>query len=272
MRCALILPLCLALAAGVLSAQHRPVKTESPDTVPSHDIVVETGVEVLRGAVYPLSGLRGNLARIGMLSARIGAGDSVEIEIFGTAQDILWVEDRFAAPYTAKLQFSGDTTHDAGDFSFATKLRFLEPKDRKPGIGFRLGCQLPNASNESGLGIDETNAFGSVLLEERLGTVRVIGNVGIAILGDPISPATQDDLLTYGIALLCPVNSTFDLFVDFNGRSGHGSVGTEDQSEFRAGTQVHALGLIWDIGGFAGFKDTDPDAGIVFGVSKRFHW
>jgi len=207
-----------------------------------------------------------------MLSARVGAGDFAEVQIFGTAQDILWIEDRFTAPYSSKLQFSGNTTHDVGDFGFATKFRFRESKDGKPGVGFRLGFQLPNASNESGLGIDETNAFGAFLLEQRLGTVRVIGNVGVAILGDPISPASQDDLLTYGVALLCPLNSTFDLFVDFNGRAGRGSVGTEDQAELRAGTQVRALGLTWDVGAFAGFQDTDPDAGIVFGVSKRFHW
>ncbi len=270
MRCALLV--AIILVTGVARAQHRPLKTETPDPVPSHQAVVEAGTEILLNAVYPLSGLRGDLARVGMLSARIGAGDFMEIHLFGSAQDVLWIDDRFDAPYSSKLDFTGNRTNDVGDFGFAAKVRFLEAKDHRPGLGFRLGFQLPNASNESGLGIDETNAFGSFLLEERLGRVRLIGNIGVAILGDPISPATQDDLVTYGFAAIYPLNSTADLFFDLNGRSGHGSVGTEDQTELRAGTQVRAFGLVWDVGAFAGLQDTDPDAGLVFGVSKRFSW
>ncbi len=270
MRCALLL--IFVLLTGVVHAQYRPLKTETPNPVPSHQAVVEAGAEILLNSVYPLSGLRGDLARVGMLSARIGAGDFMEIHIFGTALDVLWIEDRFDAPYSSKLNFTGDRTNDVGDFGFAAKLRFFEAKDGRPGLGFRLGFQLPNASNESGLGIDETNAFGSFLLEERLGRVRLIGNVGVAILGDPVSPASQDDLLMYGFAAVCPLSPRLELYIDLNGRSGHGSVGTEDQTELRAGTQLRALGLFWDVGAFAGFQDTDPNAGLVFGVSKRFSW
>lgn len=251
-----------------LYGQNRPFVTEFVDTVEKDKARLELGFEFFQDAKFRLSGLEGDLSRLGVFGLRIGAGDRVEIQVLGSVQDFLNIERRFPAPLADDLDFSGNSTSAFGDLILGTKVQMVREKPGWPGLGFRLAVQLPNASNESGLGVDETNVFSSFLLQKRVRDLTVLLNLGLALLGDPLDGGAQDDLLSYGIGLRYSAHPRFNLLSDFYGRTGPGGIGTEEQARLRFGTQILAAGLSWDIAGMVGLRDTDPDVGVIFGISK----
>lgn len=269
MRKTLSAVVCI-LCVAPLWAQQRPLVTEPANPVGEGKLRFELGFEFLQDAVFPFSGLEGDLNRLGVLGFRLGVGKSVELQLLGTVQDVLNVDRRFPAPNSPNLDFTGNSTSDVGDFTLATKVRFLEQHGGHPALGFRFGVDLPNTSNESGLGNDELNAFGSFLLESKVGNLNTIVNLGLVILGDPTDANSQDDLFTYGWATIYSVNDRVHLVSDLYGRTGSGGIGTEEQLRLRLGAQFDVRGVYFDIGGFFGFQDTDPDTGIIFGISKGF--
>src|SRR5690606_18856093 len=247
--------LCLLSCSIYASAQTRPLITETVDTVRDGYLRFDLGFEFFQDATYRLSGLEGDLSRLGVFSARLGAGERAEIQVFGTIQEFLNVERRFDAPNSDVVDFAGSSTSDFGDLILATKLRLVDEDDGFPGIGFRFGVKLPNSSNESGLGTDETDFFAALLVKRSFRDIQLVSNLGIAILGDPGSPASQDDLLTYGVALIVPLNPRAELVADFYGRAGAGGIGTEEQTRLRLGGRVAAAGVFWDLGFQVGLRD-----------------
>lgn len=263
--------ICVFLCSAVL-AQDRPLKTEKTDTVPVGRIRTELGFDFEQNAVFRLSGLEGDLTRLAVVGLRLGAGKKVEIQLFWTAQQFLNVSRRFDAPNSPLLDFSGNSTSDVGDLVMATKARFVDESGAIPAVGFRFGVQLPNGATERGLSTDETNFFGSLLVEKKLAHMTLVGNVGLAILGDPLSPGAQDDLLTYGLAAEYPVTPDISVLADWYGRAGPGGFGTEEQSRLRVGARINAAGLYWDAALLVGFLDTDPSTGLIVGLSKDFNF
>ncbi len=267
------LPLLIFLfQPALVFSQQRPLVTERAETVTRGHILFDIGLEFLQDAVFAFSGLEGDLTRIGVLGARIGVADNVELQVLGTIQDILNIENRFMAPNTPQLNFSGNSTRDVGDFTMATKVRLTEEGERWPAMASRFGFSMPNASNENGLSNDEINVFSSLLFQKQFGKLQVFTNLGFAILGDPVTSGSQDDLFTYGVAALHPLADGINLVVDAYGRLGAGGIGTEEQSLLRLGTQINAAGLVWDVALSLGFRHTDPSSGLVVGVSKEFNF
>jgi hypothetical protein len=251
-------------------AQQRPLITEPVRTVERGSLQLDLGFEFYQDAIYPLSGLEGDLSRIGVLGARFGVGDIVEIQVLGSLQDFLNVNNRFDAPNSDILDFSGNSTSDFGDFTLATKVRLNQEGSKMPAFGLRFGVELPNASNESGLGNDETNAFGALLTEKTFDRLTLVGNLGFTILGDPLDAGSQDDLLTYGLAVIIKAHPKVNVGGEIYGRAGSGGIGTEEQSRIRFGAQILAGGVYWDVAGFWGLQDTDPSSGVLVGLSKTF--
>jgi hypothetical protein len=263
--------LILFLLPVALSAQNRPLKTEFVETVGKGSVRFELGFEFLQDAKFELPGLKGDLTRIGVLGLRFGAGENVEIHFDWTAQNFLNIDKRFDAPNSGILDFDGDSTSDFGDLILATKIRLFREKGDRPALGFRFAAELPNASNESGLGNDQTNFYAGFLLQKAMRELRLIGNLGIAILGDPTKVSSQKDLVTYGVAAIYPIHPQVSIFADLNGRAGSGGVGTEERSILRFGGLINALGLRWDLGFLAGLRDTDPSTGVIVGLSHDFN-
>ena len=266
-----VLGLAVLLSWGTLLGQNRPLITETPETVGKNRIRLELGFEFLQDAVFTFSGLEGDLSRIGVLGLRLGVASNVELQFFWAAQNFLNINRRWEAPNTPNLDFAGNSTSDVGDLVIASKFHFVREKRVRPAIGFQVAAELPNASNQSGLGNDEMNFYASILLEKKFNRFKVIGNAGFAILGDPVTPGAQDDLFTYGLAGAYSVSETFILIADFYGRAGQGGVGTDEHSLIRLGTQINAAGLYWDVAFLAGLLESDPSTGIIFGLTKDFN-
>jgi hypothetical protein len=250
-------------------AQQRPLRTDDAQLLEVGRVRLELGMEFLQNQGYSLSGLEGDLTRLGVSSFQAGVGEFAEFQISGVMQDFLVVNHR-TTPVIAP-DFAGNSTSDFGDLVLATKLKLAAEKGSRPAIAFKFAVELPNASHTSGLGNDETEFYSSVLLAKRLGPARLLGNVGMAILGNPVGSG-QSDLITYGAAFIVPVHPTVNIVGEINGRQGieKEHVGNENQSQVRLGVQMRVAGLRWDLGGVAGLKPLDPNSGIAFGITYEF--
>jgi hypothetical protein len=268
---ALVLLFLCALSAA---AQQRPLITEDVDIIPPGSARIEAGIEFFQDARFPVSGLRGDLTRVGVVGVNIGLSPNVEFQIDGVLQNFLSINSAAPNPAVPLNTARTDSTNDTGDFRLATKIKLRNETRRAPSLGFRFGVELPNSSEGRGIGINQTNAFGTILMGKKFGRkdrVNLFGNLGLGIFTAPTQAFTQNDMLLYGIAGLIRVNRQINVAGEINGRAntrgGRAPLGTESQSEARLGLQIKASGLRFDFAGIAGLTEFSPRSGVTFGVT-----
>ena len=267
----LVLLVCSVIAA---SAQQRPLITEDVDIIPPGSIRIEAGIDFMQGAKYTVSGLRGDLTRVGVIGVSFGMGPNVEFQIEGVAQNYLSINSRSPSVIPLEIAPGANSTNDTGDFTLAAKFKLRNETRRGPSLGFRFGVQLPNSNEARGIGVNQTNAFGSILIGKKFGRdgrFNTFGNLGLAILTAPTELFTQNDVLTYGVAGIFHINKQFAIAGEVNGRAntrpGNGPLGTESQSEARLGMQIRASGLRFDFAGIKGLTSFSPNSGFTVGVT-----
>ncbi len=256
-------------------AQQRPLITEDVDIIPPGSLRIEAGIDFMQDARFPLSGLRGDLTRVGVIGVTIGLSPNVEVQIEGVAQNFLSINERtLPSPIDLDLPPGAISTSGTGDFTLATKIKIRNETRRAPSLGFRFGVELPNSSEGRGIGVNQTNAFGTILVGKRFGRdgrLNTFGNIGIGILTAPLDRFTQNDVLLYGIAGIFRVNDQFNIAGEINGRAntrgGRAPLGTESLSEARLGFQLRAANLRFDFAGIAGLSSFSPRSGLTFGVT-----
>jgi hypothetical protein len=260
----------ILLTAIPLRAQdpERAIRPDSADLIGIGRVRSDFGVEFVHRARYSLSGLEGDLLRFGVIDFRVGAGEYAEFQISGVCRDFLSITDR-SAP-VIPTTFAGDTTSDFGDLILGTKLKMASERGLLPAIAFKFAVQLPNASNERGLGADETEFFSSFLFTRHVGRASLIGNLGLAILAYPVQVNSQADMLTFGAAVAVPLSDRVEVIGEIHGRQGPARLGNENLAQIRAGARIRAGGLIWDLTGVAGLRDFDPRSGLAIGVRYEF--
>jgi hypothetical protein len=276
MRNAFVLVAC-ALTLGVgkeASAQQRPLVTEDPETVGGGNILVEGGFDVQYDLFYPVSGLTGDLLRLPLLGVSIGLSSIAELQIDGGFYNRLSVTDRRPAPLSGELSFDGDTTTDVEDLVVATKIRLLSEAPGRPAIAVRIATRLPNASTESGIGLDTTDFFVSGLIGKTVQSVRIVGNAGLGLLTDPTRGFRQNDVITYGLSFARAVKQGVEIVGEVNGRWGtrnHDTpVGTESRSVLRAGARFTKGTVRVDGGILVGLTSRDTTFGFTSGVTWVF--
>ena len=180
--------------------QQRPLLTQDPEPIGAGRVLIEGGINGANSITYPVSGLKGNLWRVPSLGVSIGLGSIAEFQIDG-GYDVLTITSRTpSAPLAGLVTATGDSTHDLENTIIGTKIRLISETASRPAIGLRVATELPTASTESGLGLGTTNFFASVLGAKTVQSVRVVGNVGVAVLPDPTVGNRQNDVLTYGLS------------------------------------------------------------------------
>jgi len=254
-------------------AQQRPLITEDVDIIPPGSMRISAGIDFMQGAKFPVSGLTGDLTRAGVINVAIGFAPNVEFQIEGVAQNFLSINSTGPSAIPLSLQ-SPTSTNGAGDFLLWAKIKLRNETLRAPSLGFRFGVQLPNSNQSRGIGLNQTNAFGQILVGKKFGRngrVNTFGNLGIAILTAPTAAFTQNDVLTYGLAGIVRVNDRISLAGEVNGRAntrpGSGPLGTESQGEGRLGMQIRASGLRFDFAGIKGLTNRSPRSGLTVGVT-----
>jgi hypothetical protein len=270
----LLMLTCLAGTISIASAQQRPLLTEDVDIIPPGTIRIETGIDFLQGAKFPASGLTGDLTRVGVIGVNIGFAPNVEFQIEGVAQNFLSINSRSASAIPLSLAPGANSTNDTGDYILWTKFKLRTETRRGPALGFRFGVQLPNSNQGRGIGLNQTNAYGSILVGKKFGSggrFNTFGNLGIAILSAPTQSFIQNDVLTYGAAGIFRLNKQFSIAGEVNGRAntrpGDGPIGTESQSEARLGMQIRASGLRFDFAGIKGLTRFTHNSGVTVGVT-----
>jgi len=267
----------LALLMGsviTVAAQQRPLITEDVDIIPPGSIRIQAGIDFMQGAKYTVSGIRGDLTRVGVIGVSFGMSPNVEFQIEGVAQNYVSINSRGPSAIPLDLLPNANSTNDTGDFTLSAKFKLRNETRRGPSLGFRFGVQLPNSNEARGIGINQTNAFGQILVGKKFGPdgrFNTFGNLGIAILTAPTVLFTQNDLLTYGLAGIFRINKQFSIAGEVNGRAntrpGNGPLGTESQAEARLGMQVRASGLRFDFAGIKGLTSFSPNSGFTIGVT-----
>lgn len=265
------------------SAQQRPLITEDIDIVPQGAIRFGAGVDFLQNAKFPLSGLRGDLTRVGVIEINAGFAPNISLEVEGTLQNFLAINSSAGAlsPIPLEIPPNSNSTNDIGDFSLAAKIKLRNETSKTPAVGVKFGFQLPNTNQAKGIGTNQNNIFGLLLVGKKFGKqyqdktrqVNLFGNIGIGILPAPLERFTQNDVLLYGLAGIFRVNNRFNIVSEVNGRastrSGSAPLGTESQGEFRLGTQIKASGLRFDAAGVIGLTRNSPRSGLTFGVTYQ---
>ncbi len=269
--CAMVFTLACVFSA---QGQQRPLITEDVDVLPPGTLRIEAGIDFLQDAKFPASGLTGDLTRVGVIGINVGLSPNVEFQLEGVAQSFLSVNSSAANPAIPRDFAPGDSTNDAGDFTLATKIKLRQETRRAPSLGFRFGVQLPNSNETRGIGLNQTNAFGTILFGKKFGRdgrVNTFGNLGLGIFTAPTQPFTQNDMLLYGFAGIVRINKQINVAGEINGRAntrnGSAPLGTEPLSEARLGLQIKASGVRFDFAGIAGLTDFSPRSGVTFGVT-----
>jgi hypothetical protein len=266
--------LLVLLAVTGVKAQQRPLLTEDVDIIPPGTMRIEAGIDFLQNAKFPVSGIKGDLTRVGVIGVNIGMGPNIEFQIQGVAQNFVSINSQGASAIPLSLAAGANSTNDVGDFTLSAKFKLRNETKRGPSLGFRFGAQLPNSNQARGIGLNQTNAFGSILVGKKFGEegrFNTFGNIGIAILTAPTQLFSQNDVLTYGVSGIFRLNKQFSLAGEVNGRAntrpGSGPLGTESQAEARMGMQIRASGLRFDFAGIKGLTSFTHSSGVTVGVT-----
>src|SRR6185369_5674034 len=166
--------------------QARPLVTEDVEILRPGTVRLQAGIAFQQDQDFALSGLNGDITRIGDIGIRIGVSPNVEVQIDGTVQQFLSINRQFA-PSAIPLDLGAkpNDTQDVGDFTLATKIKISNERGRLPAFGVRFGFELPNTDQSRGLGTNTVNVFADILAAKTVGPVRLFGNIGIGILTSP---------------------------------------------------------------------------------------
>lgn len=277
-RVAVTIGLLGVLLAAPAIAQQRPLVTEDPEVIGAGRLLLEGGLDVERDVFYPLSGLEGNRLAVPTIGMSVGLSSIAEFQIdWGLYQRLSITERRTDAPLASLVTATGDQTSDVDDLVLATKIRlFGETPAGRPAVGLRFATKLPNASNEAGLGSDMTDFFASLLVAKTIQSFRVVGNGGLAIVGDAaaLEPA-QHDLLTFGLSVARAVTPAAEFVGEINGRLNVGSddpaPGGENRAVMRFGARYTRGTVRVDAGVLFGMTPRDPQIGFTAGATWVFN-
>jgi len=274
MRHAFITAAVTLLLPVAASAQQRPLVTEDPETIGAGRVLIEGGFDYGHDIFYPASGLAGNLLRVPLLGVSVGVSSIAEVQIDGGFYNRLAISERSPAPLSDMLTVTGDSTSDVEDAVIAMKIRVAAETASRPAFGVRFATKLPNASNESGLGLDTTDFVATIIGGKTVRSVRVVGNIGLGILGDPTRGDRQNDVLAYGFSLARAITQPAEVVAEINGqidtRAGAPPPGTGSRGQVRVGLRYTIGGWRADAAILAGITTRDPSIGFAGGFTYVF--
>jgi hypothetical protein len=187
---ALFTALAAPLTARSQALDGQPFRTLSASVLDHGQHELGVGAE-WRSSIVPvplLSPVTGDLLQVPVVKWRMG---------FGRAElQIAWPARQWFSPDAHGV----DDENEVGDASFLVDIEAVRQRARRPAFGVALGTKLNNASVRSGLGTDETDVLVALLLSHAGPRHDVRLNIGDAILGDPLTNSSQEDLLTWGVA------------------------------------------------------------------------
>jgi hypothetical protein len=264
----------VAAFAGPAAAQQRPLVTEDPETIGGGRLLVEVGADYVRDIFLPASGFTGHIFKVPTVGVSVGLSSIAELQVDGGFYQRMTITDKQPAPFGYKLRVEGDSTSDVDDLTIATKLKIIGERERRPSFGLRLATKLPNASNETGLGLDTLDFSATVLAAKTRGSTRYVANLGLAILGDPLRGDRQFDVMIYGVSAAHALSEGLEVVGEVHGHFQwawtYPAPGAESKATFRGGMRyTRGAGRI-DAGLLVGTTSRDPGVGLTVGYTHVF--
>jgi hypothetical protein len=195
------------------------------------------------------------------------------VQIDGGIQQFLSITEVQPAPLTHLIDFTGDSTSDFVDLTIATKVQLVSEAPGRPAFALRFATQLPNSSNETGLGVDTINVFATAIVGKTTRSVRVVGNIGVGVLPDPVEGNRQNDVLLYGFSLARAVHEGVEIVGEINGRANFRELvfpGTDSLARMRVGARFTRGPVRFDGAMIIGMTSRDPEFGITGGLTWVF--
>ena len=259
--------------SGTAYAQQRPLVTEDPETIGVGNVLLEGGFSLDSEQSNFVNGLKGDIARLASFGASIGIGATAEVQIDGGILQRLTVTERLPnAPLeTITLLLPGDRASSMEDLIVATKVRLVSETESRPAIGIRFGTKLPIAAPDKGIGLGTTDFFASFLVAKTVRSVRTVGNAGLLVLSNPVTPGDSVNALGYGFSIARALTNAFEIVGEVNGRLSSFEEIVPGSPESRAvmrvaGRYTYAM-LRLDFGILLGITNSDPNFGISGGAT-----
>ena len=185
--------------------------------------------------------------REGLIGVAWKPADSVRLDLFWS--------------YLSDSTANGYRQTGPGDIRLGTDVRLIERR-----VDLYLGWQMkmPNASDELELGTDETDSLFWLRSRSEMGPLDVGLTTGLAILGNPLQFANQDDVPLSWLDLSLPLGP-----VRLDGRVGGGWATSRNPSRMEASLGVEGR-CPWLMGARAllGLTPAAPD----WGAQVWFGW
>ena len=256
---------------GPAAAQlRRDALVQTVGATESGAALLGVGVTRIAGAVFPLSGLSGDLTAAPVLHAAWALGPRVAFEVRGAARQVLSIDGRDRPPAVQLDPSVRDgTTRDVGDFELAVSFAPLGGP-RGFSAGGHLGVKLPNSDETRGIGSNTTDVTIAALFSWLSGRWRAAGWFGVAILEAPSQTFEQNDAFAYAFESLWEMSPGWSLSFGTRGRMSTRRVsprGTEDLGEIRATVEWRRGSVAIDAGLGRGYSARSGDWNLRAGVA-----
>ncbi len=247
----------LTLFAGTCAyAQQPAILTDNGRTLGAGVLELGLGSEYLVKSSAPEAGAPVKLRRFGRLAAHFGVSRNVD----------------FSADWKGGLvgtYADGRTDSDWGDLTVTTKIRVLGGDTAGFSLAVRSSVKLPNTSRlPHKLGSDATDYYLQVLVSHATATVEVRAAAGFGIIGSPKTSNSQDDIYTFGGAVVCPLGGTLRAFVELSGFVS--SLDINNKCVARSGLSMEILGMQLHCYGSARIAGTPRDYGTAFELTENW--
>lgn len=272
---------------GATFTYYNPLWTEEAQVIGPNRFRGEFGFGYLRQAD------NSNLYRMPNIVTGWGVGEWVDVEI---ETEYLKVEGTdVIGPNGRVLQRDQDGT-EVGDARLHVKL--VPWRTRLGDVGALFTTKFPSASDEIGLGTDETDFITRVLLSTNWGAVSsnaIVSrltthlNAGVSVQEDPFSRSRQNDVFLWGAAAEYALTDDWTLWAEVHGSLGGNEVDNIAEGDYGDNLYVARVGVTgrvpewnllpdfdlfrdwkWSATGSAGLNSASPDYGVQIGVSHTW--
>jgi hypothetical protein len=237
-------------------AQRPVILTERAGTMGAGRVELGIGLEYFKKTEAPALDYPFSELRLMVAGAHFGVADNVDFNLD-------W-RGGLLAHFPA-----GGSGFDWGDLMISSKIRILKENTIWPALGVRSSVKLPNTSYlPYRLGSDQTDVHLHLLMSKTWGDVLTAMNVGVGIVGDPLNPGRQDDLIMVSSAAIMPISFASSLFLEVYGFDGH--LDNDDKLMLRFGGSTTIGGLQWHAYGGVRLAGDNRDFATAFEASENW--
>jgi hypothetical protein len=218
-----------------------------------------TSYEYKHAWITPLTKLKGNLNRFGLIRFDYFLADKIYLQVHGAIWEVLE---------------NSSSVQDVGDFTVSTVATLIEQKKNRPAIGIQIESKLPNTNQNKGLGPNTIDVSFSLLLKQARKRFTTFYEIGVGILAAPGKLNLQNDVLIYGFGFSCFLNRHISLCSEVYGSIStvkKAPVGTESRNRIQFGLVYKFEHLALELFPSYGLNRREGNLGIGVGISLQFN-